>query len=44
MVIVFMCIIIFIVGLIFRRLHDDYGKYLEISVGYKLKHAMNSFI
>lgn len=44
MVIVFMGIIIFIVGLIFRRLHDDYGKYLEISVGYKLKHAMNSFI
>ncbi|EGT3616235.1 SdpI family protein [Clostridium perfringens] len=40
MVIIFMGTVMFVVGLICKRLHDDYNEYPNLFMGYKLKYAM----
>ncbi|MDZ4993410.1 hypothetical protein GNF80_10585 [Clostridium perfringens] len=40
MVIIFMGTVIFVVGLICKKLHDDYKEYPNLFVGYKRKYAM----
>ena len=42
MVIIFMGIVMFISGLICKKLHDDYEEYPNLFVGYKLKYAMRN--
>lgn len=37
-----MGIVMFIIGLICKKLHDDYEEYPDIFVGYKLKYAMRN--